>query len=288
MLHRQRAVLQMIEHVATGASMTQLTKWAFLVRHWSDAGDDTFYDFFPHMYGPYSFQLAHETEKLVAKNYIRCGQGSLLSRTRDAATEIVREPVRRAVGKVMRRFGGLSGAELTDFVYAHWPWFTVNSRKEGKRRASRPRASLAVHTVGYEGTHVDAFLNGLLRSGIEGVIDVRRRPISRQYGYHKGTLRRLLESVGIRYVHFGELGIESERRASSDSGAEMRDLMAWYASERLPAHQQTIAKACDLLRERPTALLCMEADHTVCHRTPLAEHLSTKLELPVDHLCLTA
>ncbi len=289
MFHRQRALLLMLKQTVASASETHLANWAFLVRHCTTAQDDeTFYDFFPGKCGPYSYQLSHELDKLISRGYIYSGRHLSLTRQGADAADGTRESLRSAVAEVLDRFGHLSATELTDFVYAHWPWFTVNSRQAERRLRSRPKGTLRVYTLGYEGLGVDGFLNGLMRSGIAGLVDVRRHPQSRKYGYHKSTLHRLLDDVGIRYSHFGGLGIGTDWRRSTDTREKRRRLLDWYASECLPASEQDILQVSDLVLQSPTALLCMEADHTLCHRTPLAEVISERLDLPVKHLDLSA
>ena len=86
-----------------------------------------------------------------------------------------------------------------DYVYRQYPWFTVNSKRQ--QNAARPVAALAVYTAGYEGQQVDAFLNMLMRNGIQQLLDVRNNPVSRRYGFHKTTLGRLCKSLDIEYVH---------------------------------------------------------------------------------------
>jgi len=43
-----------------------------------------------------------------------------------------------------------------------------------------------------------------------------------------------------------------------------------------PPSQLAFEQLRDLARERPTALLCFEADHAGCHRAVLAERLAAE------------
>ena len=42
--------------------------------------------------------------------------------------------------------------------------------------------------------------------------DVRKNPLSRKFGFSKKKLKHITETVGIKYVHIPELGIESDKR----------------------------------------------------------------------------
>ena len=69
MLNRQRVVILLLKLADRPVSRTELTKWCFLLRHESETqGGSAFYDFVPYRFGPLSFALYQETEKLEAAN----------------------------------------------------------------------------------------------------------------------------------------------------------------------------------------------------------------------------
>ncbi len=158
----------------------------------------------------------------------------------------------------------------------------VNSKRE--QHATRPVASLAVYTAGYEGQQVDGFLNTLLLNGIQQLLDVRNNPISRQYGYHKTTLGRLCKSLDIEYVHRPELGIPPVLRQSLKTQADYEVLFAKYEADILANQTVAVEEVSQLVQTKPTVLVCMEADPHMCHRTRLAKAVSEKSRLPVRHL----
>ena len=121
------------------------------------------------------------------------------------------------VSTVTQQYGTLSGSDLIATVYNHYPWFTVNSDLPGQRREQRPVADTEIYTAGYEGKTIDEFLNLLMQSGIRRLINVRYNPISRRYGFHKSTLKRLCSSLEIDYQHLPGLGIPGSARADLDS-----------------------------------------------------------------------
>ena len=63
MLHRQKALLSILQQVGGQATTLQLMKWAFLLGQETQShGGKTFYQFIPYRYGPYSFTLNRETD----------------------------------------------------------------------------------------------------------------------------------------------------------------------------------------------------------------------------------
>jgi uncharacterized protein (DUF488 family) len=104
--------------------------------------------------------------------------------------------------------------------------------------------------------------------------DARRNPISRKYGFSKGTLSKGCEGVGIRYEHLPELGIASEQRQSLETQADYDALFAEYERTSLPQQTEILAKIARWVRagER-VALTCYERLPQQCHRHCVAEAL---------------
>jgi uncharacterized protein YwgA len=72
MLNRQKLLLQLVRLAGGTVNRLVLTKWAFLVRHeTSSRGGESFYDFVAYQYGPFSFGLYQEVEKLVTLGYLK-------------------------------------------------------------------------------------------------------------------------------------------------------------------------------------------------------------------------
>ena len=97
------------------------------------------------------------------------------------------------------------------------------------RRTARQPAGVV--TIGYEQRSLEAYLNELLRAGVTLVFDVRRNPLSRKYGFSKGTLSNACEGLGIAYAHVPELGIASEDRRGLTTQADYDGLFASYEQE---------------------------------------------------------
>lgn len=286
MLHRQKALLQMLQQVGGSASKLQVMKWAFLLSHETlSHGGKTFYQFLPYRYGPYSFTLAQETDSLIRNGFLEQRENYFWSLTELGKELAVNLPkiVLQDIHTIIEKYGRLSGQELIDLVYDKYAWFTVNSDFSETRKKQRPIAEMAIYTAGYEGKTVDEFLNLLLESGVLCLIDVRYNPISRRYGFHRSTLARLCNSLKIDYQHFPGLGIPGSERGELNSTARYNSLFEQYLHS-LPARQDDLLKVINLLKSIPSALVCMEADPAFCHRHVLARYLTTLTNMEIKHL----
>lgn len=283
MLNRQKALLGLVRLAGGDIDRLVLTKWAFLLRHESESrGGESFYDFVPYQYGPFSFGLYQEAEKLVAQGYLqeRGSNGWRLGEVE--APAVVDRNLSRDLTAVATKFQKNHVDILLDYVYERYPYFTINSKR--KKLAKRRVAPLAVYTAGYEGKSIDAFLNGLTEAGIAHLVDVRRNPIARRFGFHRSTLARLCGHLSIRYSHVPALGIPSEMRQKLDSQAAYESLFSEYESTTLQSERAAIATVCDWVRESPSVLVCMEAEPSCCHRARLAKPVSDDTALPIIHL----
>jgi len=247
-------------------------------------GGPAFYDFVPYLYGPFSFALYQEAEKLVAQNYLHDdgeNHWSLISEVAASAGSPGRDVERDAM-RLVSRFGKKDTTSLVDYVYERYPAFTVNSKR--RKLSVRPEAKPAVFTAGYEGLSIDGFLNLLIVSGIKRLIDVRNNPIARRYGFHKSTLQRLTDRLEIDYVHLPELGIRSEDRQSLVDQDDYDTLFDRYEKTILKDERESIQQVGRLVTELPSVLVCMESEPKCCHRSRLAAAVSKEIKLPIRHL----
>jgi uncharacterized protein (DUF488 family) len=288
MLNRQKCVLYMVERARRPVTYLELTKWAFLLAHeMPSCGGAAFYDFFPYQYGPFSFMLFREVDGLAQSGYLRqvkIGHRDGWEGVPDVPgdTGSLSRDVRADAARTVERFVGRSSDDLIDYVYEGFPWYTVNSRI--RQMAKRPDAEAAVYTIGYEGCSIDRFLNALMRVGIRRVVDVRRNPVARRYGFHKSSLSRLCGKGGVDYVHVPELGIPSELRRSLAGPAAYARLFETYEKKLLPQEPDAVAMIARMVGEKPTALMCVEADPRKCHRSCVANAVAAACHLPVHHI----
>jgi uncharacterized protein (DUF488 family) len=141
-----------------------------------------------------------------------------------------------------------------------------------------------IATIGYERAALPDFVERLRAAGVERVIDVRAVAASRRAGFSKTILRNTLAEAGIDYLHLRDLGSPKAGRQAARAGRteEMRTIFeAQMATpEALDAFEQAVAAAA----EKPSALLCFEADAACCHRRILSDRLAPRLGAEVRDL----
>jgi uncharacterized protein (DUF488 family) len=143
---------------------------------------------------------------------------------------------------------------------------------------------MKLFTIGYEAATQAAVIATLTRAGVEVLIDVRAVPASRRAGFSKRTLAASLAEAGVAYVHLRALGTPKAGRIAARAGRrdEMRAIYEAHLEE--PQAQAQLIEALELTRERPSALLCLEADAAHCHRRIIAERLSAMAAFEVEDL----
>ncbi len=284
---RQKILLALARACGGSVSRLQLVKLGFVLAHeTSSQGGDTFYNFVPYKFGPYSFTLVRDVDILATLGLVTAPDEHTwaLTPAGTATAATVTGAVAGDVQAIGRRWKDCRVSDLVDHVYTRHPWFTVNAQRVDRRREQRPSGQIAVHTIGYEGLSLEGLLDLLLRAGIQRLIDVRANPVSRRFGFHKSTLARHCGHVAIEYVHVPELGIPSEARSELQGDADRARLFDGYRDTTLKSGQGAVTRVANMMTEGPTALLCQESDPSRCHRAHLARAVATQAMLPVVDL----
>lgn len=285
MLKRQAILLRFLERADRQVSHFEIVKWSFILKQeTSSKGGDSFFDFLPYKKGPFSFCLYQEAGKLENKGYMAPYDDNhwIATDKSSTATATLDNVIKSDVDRIIERFSKKTKEELVDYVYSRNPWFTVNNliRKE----QTRPVATPMVFTSGYQSLSVDSFLNRLMRTGIQRIIDVRSNPIARRYGFHKSTLMRLCGYLGLDYIHVPELGIPSSLRRNLETIADYEKLFTEYEKTVLVEQTVALERVSALMSEKPSVLVCMEADPKYCHRTRIARSISLMTEMSIQDL----
>ncbi len=286
MLTRQKILLKLIACGEDRMTRLRLVKLAFLLSKESD-GINSFYDFLPYRFGPFSFTLYFELDKLLRKRHLnetkepRLGLTSSGNKLSDSVST---SSIFSRFSTFWQRYGELPTNELLDIVYVRFPWYTLNREMVEKRAVSRPKSECVICMAGYEGMSVDGFLNRLLQAGIYRLIDVRSNPVARRYGFHKSTLQRLCEHLGIAYTHHPALGVPSAWRSGLKTKSDYETLFQRYKAEVLAEQRAEVEHVADLMTRTPSMLMCRETNPKYCHRVCLANALAEISGLPVKDL----
>lgn len=134
-------------------------------------------------------------------------------------------------------------------------------------------------TIGYEGRSPRAFIDCLLASHVQRVVDVRELPLSRRRGFSKTALAAQLAEAGIEYVHVRAAG-----NPFRHDTAPVERLLARFRHH-VSTKPGALASLGRAIAGAHSVLLCFEADPACCHRSVLADLLARETDgLRVRHL----
>jgi uncharacterized protein (DUF488 family) len=140
-----------------------------------------------------------------------------------------------------------------------------------------------LYTAHYEGMDIPCFLQTLRQHGVQLLVDVRELPLSRKRGFSKTPLRQVLAEAGLDYLHLPKLGcpkpIRNRYRFDGDWAKYTHDFLL-----HLREQNDAVRELAALSRTKTVALMCFEADHTMCHRTYVARAVVMAGGPPVWHL----
>lgn len=285
-LRRQQFLLRAIAISDKPPTRFQLVKWAFLARHETGLAEDaSFYDFVPYKYGPFSFLLYHELERLKSEGLLRemDDQLTVAGTSLEAGQSRQASLSRQAAEEVVSSYGRLSYRALKESVYSRYPWYASRTNSDGHARSGQPEPH-TIYTVGYEGKSIDRLLDGLLREGVQRIIDVRANAYSRKYGFIGGRMLRLVRKLGIDYLNVPQVGIPSSMRPDLNDLGAVQKVLDWYERVALGDCTESVSAVARLATQTSSVLLCYEGDAGRCHRGRLAKHLHELTGLKVEHL----
>ena len=294
MFYRRKIILALLQLFEGQIDKISLQKLLFLFTKRQTKAE---YDFIPYHYGCYSYSANADLSAMVNKG--------ILSETTSHFTKVdttdyiktLKETDKKLLQEIKIHYGNMTANALMKHTYLNFPYWAINSKKVKEILSaeqlemvneSRPKGNKTVlFTIGYEGISLEEYLNRLLRNDVKILVDVRCNPLSMKYGFSKSQLLRYCENLGIRYVHFPEVGIQSEQRQALNTQADYDKLFAVYCQSNLTKTTVSQEKILNLLKEyKRIALTCFEANINQCHRKHLAEAIESlpSFEYEVKHI----
>ena len=255
------------------------------------------YDFIPYFYGCYSYSANADLTTMVRKGILSETASHFTKVDKTDYIKTLKETDKKLLQEIKFRYGNMNADALMKYTYLHFPYWAINSKKAKEILSaaqwervndSRPKGNKTVlFTIGYEGISLEEYLNRLLKNDIKILVDVRCNPLSMKYGFSKSQLQRFCDNLGIRYVHFPEVGIQSEQRQELNTQDDYDNLFSVYRKNILPKTIDSQVKIFNLLKEHKCiALTCFEANIYQCHRKHLAEAIERlpDFEYEVKHI----
>ncbi|MBI4337484.1 MAG: DUF488 domain-containing protein [Chloroflexi bacterium] len=157
------------------------------------------------------------------------------------------------------------------------PSKAVQKRNKSAWNHERDLSRADFFTIGYEGTRIEEFVRTLKATGVATVVDIRHGAVSiHKPEFSKGHLQQVLGSYGVDYIHRPELGVPRDIRAKAAGKVDRRSIWEWYDHEVVP---QFVGRSLHVFMnwaDHPVALMCVEADPTLCHRHRLTVALERR------------
>jgi hypothetical protein len=281
MFYRRKIILSLLEIFDGRLERLRIQKLLFLFTK-RQSGPE--YDFIPYKFGCFSYSANADITTMINKGLLSELPGYLEKNDKTSYIKGLKEVDRKLIFEVKKLYGQLDGNALMKHTYVNYPYFAINSVKAAeilstgellKVTNAKPNLdSTVLFTIGYEGISLEKYLNKLITNNIRVLVDVRKNPLSMKYGFSKSLLSRFCESVGIQYLHFPEVGIDSNQRLELNQQSDYDKLFITYKKDNLKHTLDTQKKILDILKlNHRIALTCFEANICQCHRKPLAESI---------------
>ena len=255
------------------------------------------YDFVPYKYGCYSYSANADLTTMGAKGELEESKKHFTRLDKTDYLKLIKPDDLKHLQQVKSEYGRMSANILMKYTYINYPFYATKSevaaeildkRELEKVEASKPRSNKTVlYTIGYEGISLEEYLVRLLKNDVKVLVDVRNNPLSMKYGFSKSQLKKYCESLGIKYIHIPEVGIQSEQRQELNTQADYDKLFTVYRNQNLTMTTKAQTGILNLLKDKKRiALTCFEANICQCHRKHLAEAIENLpgFEYQVEHI----
>ncbi len=279
MFYRRKIILALLEVFGGRLEKINLQKLLFLVCKKQAAPT---YDFVPYLYGCYSYSAKADLFTMVKRDLLNEDDSKYTKKEHTNYLLQLKEEDRLIIHQVYLQFKNMDGNALMKHTYVHFPYYATHSitaprllNQEQLKKVENSKLvseETILFTIGYEGVSLEAYLNKLIQNDIKVLVDVRSNPLSQKFGFSKSQLMKYCSALSIEYIHFAEVGIQSEYRQELKTQSDYDQLFNAYKRNTLPKTIQTQQKIFSLLKEKKRiALTCFEADICQCHRRHLAD-----------------
>jgi len=293
MFYRRKIILSLFQLCNGDIEKAKLQKLLFL---YSTRKQNSEYEFVPYKFGCYSYSANADLVTMVKKEYLSESERGYSKVDPNNYLTTLKPKDRELLIETIDRYGNMANETLIKHTYINFPYYAINStiakrilNKEyyNKVLNTIPNENKkSIFTIGYEGISLEKYLNKLVKNNIKLLVDVRKNPLSMKYGFSKTLLKKFCESLGIKYVHIPEVGINSNQRQSLKEQEDYDILFENYKKTTLKETSTKQQEIINLLNEyNRIALTCFESNICQCHRLPLAESLrSIESDLVVEHI----
>jgi len=294
MFYRQKILMALLERFDGHLSSIDLQKYLFL--YTTICEKEKSYHFVPYKYGCFSFQSYMDKNKLISIGHLKDDDDWVIKDNRNNYGNKLKLGDFKKLLFFKEKYKKLKGKNLIYHVYKYYPYYAVNSEIVNEiltddelghvKSIVKKQRNRILATIGYEGESFESYLNKLIKNDIRLLIDVRKNPSSRKYGFSKKTLSSVLNKLGIKYIHMPELGIDSKERKSLRTISDYEKLFVRYNNKNLLKNNLSVNKLYEyFIKNRRIALTCFERDPKMCHRGTLANYINNKFDdIIIEHI----
>lgn len=283
MFYRRKMILAILEVFGGKIARINLQKILFLV---SQRQSKAAYDFIPYKFGCFSYSANADLLAMVKHGYLLEDDVNFQKKDKKSYLPELNAADRQLVNQAYILLKNHDADALMKYTYTKFPYYAINSvtaerlltlEERNKVSEKRPLSTKTIlYTIGYEGVSLETYLNKLIQHDVRVLVDVRNNPLSQKFGFSKSQLKNYCNSLSIEYVHYADVGIQSEERQELNVQKDYDDLFANYQRNVLPQTKDTQERILDLLRtKKRIALTCFEANICQCHRKYLSEAITT-------------
>jgi uncharacterized protein (DUF488 family) len=292
--YRRKIILALLQLFEGRLDKIRLQKLLFLFTLKQTKAE---YDFVPYKYGCFSYSANADLTTMVSKGLLEESEKHFARLDKSDYFKLVKPDDRKHLQQIKTEFGRMSANALMKHTYINYPFYATKSEVASdildkteleKVKAARVIGTKTVlFTIGYQGISLEEYLVRLLKNDVKLLVDVRNNPLSMKYGFSKTLLKRYCESLGIKYMHIPEVGIQADQRQELNTQADYDKLFATYRNQNLTKTIKAQTDILNLLKEnKRIALTCFEANICQCHRKHLAEAIENLhgFEYSVEHI----
>lgn len=279
MFYRRKVILALLELFGGELEKIRLQKLLFL---FSQKQGKPEYEFIPYKFGCYSYSANADLTTMVSKSYLTETNSSFIKKDEAKYLHLLKTDDQLKLRTTISLYGKMDSDALMKHTYKNFPYWAINSVKASSILTSSELSNVQMQksnsnkttlfTIGYEGSSLEGYLNRLIKNGVQVLVDVRKNPLSMKFGFSKTLLKRYCESLGIQYMHFPEVGINSDQRQELKTQRDYDVLFEKYRADNLSRTTEAQVNILKILKSnKRIALTCFEADICQCHRKHLAE-----------------
>jgi len=290
MYYRRKVILALLQLFGGRLEKIRLQKLVMLFCQKQEKPD---YDFVPYKFGSYSFSAHADLTAMSERKFIVSTEKHYDKKDKTDYLKQLKADDKKFLLELKTKFGRMSETDLMRHTYLNYPFYAIRSDAAenilskdelAKVNNAKPKSSKTIlFTIGYEGISLEEYLVRLLKNDVKVLVDVRNNPLSMKFGFSKSQLKKYCESLGIQYMHFPEVGIQSEQRQELNSQKDYDKLFSVYRKVNLSKTTKAQIEILNLLKQhKRIALTCFEADICQCHRKHLAEAIEALPNFPYE------